>query len=105
MAWKEQLSPNAGRRMEQNHCLCWKFDGLRELADYADIYALIAPRSLQCQNGLLEPPSQFYLPLARQTMEEVRAIYKDMVRPENVILDVHPRGPRDRSARPGLLSG
>jgi len=76
--------------MEQNHSMCWKFDGLRESVDYADIYALTAPRPLQCQNGLLEPPSQFYVPLARQAMEEVRTIYKDMDRPENVVLDVHP---------------
>jgi hypothetical protein len=78
--------------MEKNHCMCWKFDGLRELVDYADIYALTAPRPLQCQNGLLEPPSQFYVPLARQAMEEVRTIYRDMDRPENVVLDVHPEG-------------
>jgi len=78
--------------MEKNHCLCWKFDGLRELVDYADIHALTAPRPLQCQNGLLEPPSQFYVPLARQALEEVRTIYKDMDRPENVMLDVHREG-------------
>jgi hypothetical protein len=78
--------------MEKNHCMCWKFDGLRELVDYADIYSLTAPRPLQCQNGLLEPPSQFYVPLARQAMEEVRTIYRDMERPENVVLDVHREG-------------
>ena len=78
--------------MEQNHCLCWKFEGLRELVDYADIYSLTAPRPLQCQNGLLEPPSQFYVPLARQALEEVRTIYKDMAKPENVVLDVHNGG-------------
>ncbi len=75
--------------MEQNHCLCWKFPGLRDLVDYADIYSLTAPRPLQCQNGLREPPSQFNVPLARQTMEEIRPIYRDMKRPENVVLDVH----------------
>ncbi|MCB9770618.1 MAG: acetylxylan esterase, partial [Candidatus Omnitrophica bacterium] len=51
--------------MEVNHCMCWKFEGLRELVDYADIYSLIAPRALMCQNGLKEPESQFYVPLAR----------------------------------------
>jgi hypothetical protein len=25
-------------QMEQNHCICWKFDGLRELVDFADIF-------------------------------------------------------------------
>ena len=78
--------------MEQNHCMCWKFPGLRELVDFADIYALTAPRPLQCQNGLREPQSQFYVPLARQAMEEVRTIYRDMDRPENVTLDVHDEG-------------
>jgi hypothetical protein len=78
--------------MEQNHCMCWKFQGLRELVDYADIYSLIAPRPLQCQNGMLEPASQFYVPLARQAMEETRIIYRDLGRPENVVLDVHEEG-------------
>lgn len=78
--------------MEQGHCLCWKFDGLRELVDFADIYALMAPRPLQCQNGLLEPVSQFYVPLARQAMEDTRVVYKDMDRPENVVLDIHREG-------------
>jgi hypothetical protein len=78
--------------MEQNHCLCWKFDGLRELVDFADIYSLTAPRPLQCQNGLQEPPSQFYVPLAREAMKEVRAIYDDTGKPENVVLDIHGEG-------------
>jgi hypothetical protein len=78
--------------MEQDHCMCWKFDGLRESVDYADIYSLTAPRALQCQNGLQEPPSQFYVPLARQAMREVRTIYDDMDCPENVTLDVHEGG-------------
>ena len=78
--------------MEQNHCMCWKFDGLRELVDFADIYSLTAPRPLQCQNGLKEPVSQFYVPLAREAMEEVGMIYRDMGKPENVVLDVHEEG-------------
>ncbi|MBW7991743.1 MAG: hypothetical protein FVQ84_17245 [Planctomycetes bacterium] len=78
--------------MEQNHCMCWKFEGLREQVDFADIYSLIAPRPLQCQNGMLEPASQFYVPLARRAMEEVRVTYKDLDRPENVVLDVHEGG-------------
>ncbi|MDT8303656.1 MAG: alpha/beta hydrolase family protein [Sedimentisphaerales bacterium] len=78
--------------MEQNHCMCWKFEGLREQVDFADIYSLTAPRPLQCQNGMLEPASQFYVPLARRAMEEIRTIYKDMERPENIILNVHEEG-------------
>jgi len=79
-------------QLEQNHCLCWKFDGLRELVDFSDIYALMAPRPLQCQNGLLEPTTQFYVPLARQAMEDIKVIYRDLARPENVVLNVHSEG-------------
>ena len=79
-------------QMEQNHCMCWKFEGLREHVDFADVYSLIAPRPLQCQNGMLEPASQFYVPLARRAMDEIKTIYKDLDRPENVILDVHGEG-------------
>jgi len=78
--------------MEHDHCMCWKFEGLRDLVDYADLYCLTAPRALQCQNGSQEPPSQFYVPLARQAMREVRTIYDDMDCPENVTLNVHDGG-------------
>jgi len=87
--------------MEQDHCMCWKFDGLRQLVDYADIYALTAPRALQCQNGKLEPVSQFYVPLARQALQEIQPIYNDMEKPENLMLDVH-EGPHVIDL-PGLL--
>ena len=76
-------------QMEQNHCMCWKFPGLRELVDYADIYSLIAPRSLQCQNGLKEPPDDFTVPLAREAMKEIEVIYKDFNRSGNVLLLAH----------------
>ena len=78
--------------MEQNHCMCWKFPGLRNLVDYADLYSLTAPRPLMCQNGLKEPESQFYVPLAREALKEVQIIYWDYKRPENLILDVHDGG-------------
>jgi len=87
--------------MEQNHCMCWKFSGLRELVDFADLYALCAPRALQCQNGLQEPQSQFYVPLARQALEAIRPIYRDMDRPENLVLDVH--GGAHEIDLPGLM--
>ncbi len=76
-------------QMEHNHCMCWKFEGLRELVDFADIYSLIAPRPLQCQNGLLEPPGMFVVPLARQALKEIRLIYANLGKPENVSLAVH----------------
>jgi poly(3-hydroxybutyrate) depolymerase len=79
-------------QMEHNHCLCWKFDGLRELVDYADIYALTGPRPLMCQNGLQEPETQFHVPLARQALAEVEPAYGDLGNPTGVCLHVHGGG-------------
>jgi pimeloyl-ACP methyl ester carboxylesterase len=76
-------------QMEQNHCMCWKFDGLRELVDFADIYAMTAPRPLVCQNGEREPPSQFPPSIARDSMEEIRVAYSDMGKSGKVQLHVH----------------
>ena len=76
-------------QMERNHCLCWKFDGLRELVDFPDIFAMTAPRALQCQNGRREPTSQFNVILARYAFEQVRPAYLDFNRPENLELDIH----------------
>ena len=79
-------------QMEQNHCMCWKFAGLRELVDFADLYSLIAPRALLCQNGLREPPSQFPVSIARNALEEIKLIYDDLGKPENVGLVAHEEG-------------
>jgi plasmid stabilization system protein ParE len=76
-------------QMEYDHCMCWKFDGLRELADFADIFGMIAPRPLQCQNGLREAPAMFVVPLARQAMDEIRPVYAALGRPGNVGLAIH----------------
>lgn len=76
-------------RMEQNHCMCWKFDGLRELVDWPDVYGLIAPRALMCQNGLKEPPNDFIVPVAREALAEIEPIYAAFGKPENLVLDVH----------------
>ena len=76
-------------QMERDHCMCWKIDGLRELVDFADIFALVAPRPLQCQNGLKEPATQFIVPLARQALREIRPIYADLGASGDVALDVH----------------
>ena len=76
-------------QLEINHCMCWKFPGLRKLVDFADIYSLIAPRQLMCQNGLKEPVTDFTVPIARQALKEVKAIYTDFNKPENVVLVSH----------------
>ncbi len=79
-------------QLEHNHCLCWKFDGLRELVDFADIYSLTAPRALLCQNGLKEPQSQFPVPLAAEALREIGLIYADYGQPQNAALLVHQEG-------------
>jgi predicted dienelactone hydrolase len=79
-------------QMEHNHCLCWKFDGLRELVDFADVYALTAPRALLCQNGLQEPASQFPVPLAAEALREAGLIYADYGQPQKAALVAHLEG-------------
>ncbi len=79
-------------QMEQNHCMCWKFDGLRELVDYADIYSLHAPRPLMCQNGTQEGPNDFYVPIARKAMEEIKVIYQDFGKADRAKLQIHNGG-------------
>lgn len=79
-------------QMERGHCMCWKLDGLRELVDFADIYSLIAPRPLQCQNGRAEEPHMFTVPLAVEAMAEIKRIYADFNVPGLAGLAVHPGG-------------
>ena len=78
--------------MEQNHCLCWKVAGLRALVDYADIYSLIAPRFLQCQNGLKEGPRDFYVPLAREALKEMGRADLIGQRPDQLVPSYQPPG-------------
>lgn len=73
-------------QMEQNHCMCWKFPGLRELVDFADIYSLIAPRPVLFQNGVDERASQFPPALALEVFEELAVTYHDFEVPENASL-------------------
>lgn len=79
-------------QMEQGHCMCWKFPGLRELVDFADIYCLVAPRPLMCQNGLKEPPTDFTVELARIALKEIQVIYTNYSKPDQVTLVAHPEG-------------
>jgi hypothetical protein len=76
-------------QMEKGHCMCWKFDGLRELVDYADIYALIAPRPLECQNGRKEPAGSFTPELAKKALSELKPAYAAFGKEDNATLDIH----------------
>jgi len=79
-------------QMEQNHCMCWKLPGLRELVDYSDLYALVAPRALQCQNGRLEGATDFWVPLAESAMADIQMIYTDLDHPDRAQLLIHDGG-------------
>ncbi|MCC7474765.1 MAG: acetylxylan esterase [Pirellulales bacterium] len=79
-------------KMEIGHCMCWKFPGLRELVDWPDVYSLIAPRPLLCQNGLQEPPAAFNVSLARQAISEVKTAYNDFGQPDHAELCIHREG-------------
>jgi len=79
-------------QLEKKHCMCWKLPGLRQLVDFSDIYSLIAPRALLCQNGLKEHPSQFPVPIAREALKDIQVIYKDFGQAEKLSFVAHPGG-------------
>ncbi|MDP6636509.1 MAG: prolyl oligopeptidase family serine peptidase [Phycisphaerae bacterium] len=79
-------------QLERGHCMCWKFPGLRDLVDFADIYAMTAPRALLCQNGLKERPTWFSVSIARKALKEIAPIYADFKKPGNLELAAHKGG-------------
>ncbi len=79
--------------MRQGHCPCWDFRGFTENFDFADIYCLIAPRYLQCQNGKLErAPGGFPVSIAENAMAEIATSYSVFGKPERANLAVHSAG-------------
>ena len=66
--------------------------GLRELADFSDVYAMTAPRALLCQNGLQERPTWFTVPIAREALKDIRPIYADLGEPQNLQFLAHEGG-------------
>ncbi|MEE2657331.1 MAG: hypothetical protein VX733_02425, partial [Candidatus Latescibacterota bacterium] len=55
-------------------------------------YALGAPRALMCQNGMLEPETQFHVHLAQQAFTEIEPTYDDFDARESLCLHIHPGG-------------
>lgn len=79
--------------MRVGHCMCWDFPGLQRRYEFADIYSLIAPRALQCQNGEQERlPGGFPIDLAQQAMSDIQAAYRVVGAVEAVELSIHPGG-------------
>lgn len=77
-------------QMERNHCMCWKVDGLREVCDFPDIYALIAPRPLLLQLGEKEPLEQFNIIQGQSAFRELRRAWDIAGQAQNVALRIHP---------------
>jgi len=79
--------------MKNGHCLCYNFPGLEERFDFSDIFSLIAPRSLVCENGTLERAGGgFPVEIAQEALREIRRAYKVFGAEDKVQLDVHPGG-------------
>ena len=79
--------------MRHGHCMCWDFPGLQRRYDFADIYSLISPRPLQCQNGEQERlPGGFPVDLALLAMNEIKRAYAVEGKEDAVALVTHPEG-------------
>ncbi len=79
--------------LRHGHCMCWDFPGLQERYDFAEIYSLISPRALQCQNGAKERlPGGFPVNLAEETMAEIKPAYRAARSEDAAQLAVHPEG-------------
>ena len=73
--------------------MCWDFPGLQKRYDFADIYSLISPRPLQCQNGAKERlPGGFPVDLAEETMVEIKRAYGAAGKENAAELAIHPGG-------------
>lgn len=89
-------------QMERNHCMCWKVEGIREVCDFPDLYALIAPRPLQLQLGRQEPLEQFNVIQGESAFRQLRRAWQAAGLPQNVQLLIHPGG--HEVDLPGLLA-
>ncbi len=79
--------------LRHGHCMCWDFPGLQSRYDFADIYSLISPRPLQCQNGAKEHlPGGFPVDLAEKAMAEIKQAYRAAGSEDAARLAVHPEG-------------
>jgi hypothetical protein len=76
-------------QLEVGHCMCWKFDGLRELVDLPDIFCLMAPRPILCQNGRREGAGSFTPERACEAMTQILPAYVTFGQPEGFGLYIH----------------
>jgi dienelactone hydrolase len=76
--------------MKQGHCPCWNFPGLEEHFEFADIFALVAPRPLVLENGSKD--RNFPSARARHAFGEIQRAYRVLNAPDQVTLDVFDGG-------------
>jgi hypothetical protein len=57
-----------------SHCGCWWYRGLEGNFKYSDIFSLIAPRMLVCENGTNDP--EFTVPLSDPEFDKIKPIYE-----------------------------
>ncbi len=75
------------------HCQCWDFPGLQRRYDFADVYSLIGPRPLQCQNGQQERlPGGFPVDVAQTAMAQIKRAYRVLSAEDAAELVGHPEG-------------
>ncbi len=93
-----QVTVSAGfltlmENLRVGHCMCWDFPGLQRRYEFIDIYSLIAPRPLQCQNGRKERlPGGFPVDLAERAMTEIQQVYRVLGHADAARLAVHDAG-------------
>ena len=79
--------------LRHGHCMCWDFSGLQRRYEFSDIYSLISPRPLQCQNGQQERlPGGFPVDLAEKAMAEIKRAYRVDGCEDAAQLVTHPGG-------------
>jgi len=79
--------------MKQGHCPCWNFPGLEEHFDFADIFALVAPRTLVLELGEQErAPGGFPVQIGREAYARIAKAYAVFQAGPQVVLSVHPGG-------------
>jgi len=79
--------------MKREHCPCWNFPGLESDFDFADIFALVAPRLLVCELGERErAPGGFPVEIGREAFSQLARAYAVFGAGANAVLSIHAGG-------------
>lgn len=79
--------------MKRGHCPCWNFPGLESDFDFADIFAMVAPRPLVCELGERErAPGGFPVEIGREAFRRLASAYAVFGAGANAVLSIHAGG-------------